>query len=334
MKKITNILTALLMALSLVGCSSDDEPTTREVTLTIPVDIYSSNVEVTSRAAEQGDPGNDVVFEKPLYLYIYACVKESGDTYELLTKTIVPAAENADDSDNKWTLQGKDTNDERWHKDINVTFKMSGELAGNEGDSRVFAIASRDDLSKVLPTTYTSSTTKSTVEAMTLDFASFTSEQLKNIYSTPLGDTKNGVIANNDDVLTCSTVKLYHVAAKVDFTWEVASSLYGTTELASIQCTGLPTTCKIFEPTANPTGTGTSLVLGASTDNPVNAAGMDNKWIGRAYAFMLQPPTDGKINYTVTFGGSASRAAVNGSITPQTLNTTYTGWYRVIATVE
>ncbi len=340
MKKKTNILMALLFALALAACSSDEEATMQEVTLTIPIEIYSSNAEVTSRAASQGDPGNDVVFEQPLYLYVYACVKEKdafgNEDYELLTKTIVPASAGEDNSQDEWTLEEKDTKSELWKKNVDVTFKINKELAGDVGDSRVFAIASRDDLSGKLPADYDDSTPKSTVEAMTLDLSGFTSEQLKNIYSTPLNDTNNGVITSSTNgsvvTLTCSTVRLYHVAAKVDFTWEVASALQPSTELATITCTGLPTTCNVFEPTDNPSGNGTSLVLGTTgAANTVNEA---NKWLGRAYAFMLQPPTDGKINYTVTFGGSASRPAVTTSITPATLNDTYTGWYRVIATVE
>ncbi len=321
------------MAMALTGCSSDDDSATREVTLTIPIEIYSSNAEVTSRAADQGDPGSDVVFEQPLYLYIYACVREKdaygNEGYQLLTKTIVPVASGEDDTPNKWTINDKDTKIEHWQKDVDVTFKINSDITGDEGDSRVFAIASRDDLSGKLPTTYDDETPKSTVQTMTLDLSDFTSEQLKNIYSTPLNDTNNGVITSNSNggitTLACSTVRLYHVAAKVDFMWEVSSSLQSTTELATITCTGLPTTCNIFKPTNNPSGTGTSLVLGAT--GAANAVNAGNKWLGRAYAFMLQPPADGKINYTVTFGGSALRPAITTSITP-------TGWYRIAATVK
>ena len=352
------------LALQLFAACSDDD-TTQEmqtVTMTIPIEVYSSNNEVTSRAASQGDPGNDVVFEQPLYLYVYACVYEkdgSSSSYELLTETIGPAASGEDDSKTKWTLMDEDTKDERWKKNVDVTFKITKEFDGTDNSkvSRVYAIASREDLGsdgkKVLPTDYTSTTAKSTVEAMTLDLSTFTSAQLRDIYSTPLDDTNNGVITSTTNsssssssssgttssnvTLTCSTVRLYHVAAKVDFTWEVASDKQSTTELASITCTGLPTTCKVFEPTNNPTtSTADVLLLGtsSSTSTPVNEVNAGNKWLGRAYAFMLQPPTDGKISYKVTYSGSGNKTATTSSITPATLNTVYTGWYRVVATVE
>ena len=350
MNNIGKMTVGLLMALTLVGCSSDDdEQPGQEVTLTIPIEIYSANPEVQSsdaktRAALPGDPGNDVVFEQPLYLYIYACVGETqngSETYELLYKEFIyPSSTGQDLSPYTWKLEDENTVKERWTKDVDVTFKITEALTD---ESRVFAIASRDDLSskftKKYSATQTGTNLRSDVEAMTLDLSDFTSDQLKDIYSTPLKDDNNGVITittnNNVTTLTCSAVRLYHVAAKVDFTWEVASKIQSTTELASITCIGLPTTCKVFEPTNNPTtNTADVLLLGASADNPVNEVNAGNKWLGRAYAFMLQPPTDGKINYTVKFGGTANRAEKSASIKPTTLNNVFTGWYRVIATVE
>ena len=351
MNNIGKMTVGLLMALTFVGCSSDDdEQPGQEVTLTIPIEIYSANPEVQSSDAKtrvsQGDPGNDVVFKEPLYLYIYACVYEKDGTiltHELLTDTIGPVPSGEDDSKTKWTLKEEDTQDEHWEKNVAVTFKIDKTFDATQGVSRVYAIASRVHLGvggkKVLPTNYNSSTDKSTVEAMTLDLSDFTSDELKDIYSTPLGDTNNGVITsttnNNVTTLTCSAVRLYHVAAKVDFTWEVASKIQSTTELASITCTGLPTTCKVFEPTKNPTtNTADVLLLGASADNPVNEVNAGNKWLGRAYAFMLQPPSPGTISYTVKFGGTPGRNDKSASIKPTKLDDVFTGWYRVIATVE
>ena len=357
MNNIGKMTVGLLMALTLVGCSSDDdEQRGQEVTLTIPIEIYSANPEVQSSDAKtrvsQGDPGNDVVFEQPLYLYIYACVDETQNstaTYELLYKEFIyPSSTVQDYSPYTWKLEDENTVKERWTKDVDVTFKITAELTDQ---SRVFAIASRDDLSSKLPTyqgTQTGAKYLSEVKTMTLDLSTFTSDQLRDIYSTPLGDDNNGVITSttnsNVTTLTCSAVRLYHVAAKVDFTWEVASKIQSTTELASITCTGLPTTCKVFEPTNNPKGNGSCIVLGTSSSSststtpspsdPVNEVNAGNKWLGRAYAFMLQPPTDGKINYTVTFGGTSGRNEKQASITPSTLNDVFTGWYRVIATVE
>ncbi len=338
MKRALHIIFPLL-ALLPMACSTDDGTLeTRVVTLEIPVDIYRANTSTATRAAEQGDPGNDVVFEAPLYLYVYAFVSETGGS-EVLTQTFTYTD---DQTATEWERRDTDTKDERWHKNVRVTFRISSDFNKVLGKNRVYAIASRTDLSGVLPGSMANYTMER-IEAIECDFSAFSSSQLKDIYSTPANDrsspaasTDNGVIMSNNDVLTCSAVKLYHAAAKVDFTWEIPSSLRQTVELQKIECTGLPSKCKIFVPTGNTAGTSSSVVLGEGMDNPSFEVNEGNKWTGRAYAYMLQPPSPGTINYTVTYGGSGLRPQTNGAVTPatDTYSNIYTGWYRVIASVK
>ena len=341
--KLTTIF-PLLALLLFAACSADNDDAKggQEITLNIPIDIYSANASMQSRVG-QGDPGNDVVFKAPLYLYIYAYISENGgSSYELLTQTFTCTD---DETSSTWTKQYENTEQECWRKNVRVTFRLGTTFNNVLGKSRVYAIASRTDLSGVLPTNVSSYPTMTALEGMTLNLDGFTSDQLKDIYSTPANDrstpvasSDNGVIVANNDVLTCSTVKLYHVAAKVDFTWEVPASLRSTVEIAKIACSGLPTTCKVFEPTNNPTGTATSTVIGSAetTPAPANIINDGNKWIGRAYAYMLQPASPGTINYTVTYGGIGARSETTSSITPATAaySNVYTGWYRVIADVK
>ena len=250
------------------------------------------------------------------------------------------------DASGEWTLKDESTTNERWQKNVRVTFKLSSSFYDKLGCSRVFAIASREDISKLLPSDASAAATQfSSLEKFqdyTCNFADIASNDLKDIYSTPYNDqsnpvqsTDNGLIVGADGTLTCSTVKLYHVAAKVDFTWEVPTSLQQTTELASITCTGLPTTCKVFEPTGNPTTATTNcLVLGSSSDSatPITEVNAGNKWLGRAYTYVLQP-SSGTINYTVTYGGTSGKKETTAKFTPASVNNVFTGWYRIIATV-
>ncbi len=340
MKALLSISPLLAFLFALTACSSDEATAPREVTIDVPVDIYTATPSADFRSAQQGDPGNDATLKAPLYLYVYAYVSEnSGSDYEVLVKT-----ETIDEADlaTAWTLQDADTRNERWHKNVRLTFQLARAFNNDIGKSRVYAVASRTPLT-ALPTDVSAYTTTADIEAMTLNLASFTSDQLCDIYSTPARDrstpavsTDNGVIVSNGKSLTCSTVKLYHVAAKADFTWEVASTLRSAVEIAGIECTGLPTTCKVFVPTDNPAGTGTSVVIGSSSQNPANLVNEGNKWIGRATAYVLQPPSPGTIAYNVTFGGTGGRAAHSGTITPSadTYNPTFTGWYRVVADVK
>lgn len=333
----------MLLALAvLAACSSDnDDIATREITLDIPIDIYSADLPPQVRAASQGDPGNDASLKEPLYLYVYAYVSEnSGSSHELLLAKFPET----DGDDIGWELQDEGMRSERWHKTQRVTFTINSTFDQTLGRSRVYAIASRTDLSGILLSDILSKSSKADLEAVTLDMSTLTSDQLKDIYSTPANDqsnpvtsTDNGIIMGNGKSLTCSTVKLYHVAAKVDFTWEVAQELQSTVELKKISCTDIPTTCAIFKPTENPTtATKTAYVLSdQTTDNPAVATTPGNKWLGRACAYMLQPPSPGTINYTVEYGGTASRANTVSSITPDasTYSNVFTGWYRVVADV-
>ena len=349
---IKKITIGLMMAMGLAACSSDPVDNggasgMKTVTLDIPVCIYSSNTEMSSRAASQGDPGNDEEFKAPLYLYIYAYIAEGtdGKSHELLCQTFTSADDT--EASNAWTLKDEGTANERWQKTERVTFTLSSTFYNNLGSSRVFAVASREDLSSLLPKdASTAANTFSEItkfQSYTLDFSKMTGDDLKDVYSTPYNDystpyasTDNGLIVGDDNTLTCSAVKLYHVAAKVDFTWQVPEMLQSTTELASITCTGVPTTCKVFVPTDNPTDNTTScVVLGSKTDTttPVNELTIGNKWLGRAYAYMLQPGT-GAVNYTVTYGGSANKQAASYTFTPSSVNNVFTGWYRVVATVK
>ena len=347
--KLQYILYMAVMAFVLTACSSDngDMPDgKRTVTLTIPVEIYSSNTETsTLLKATQGDPGTTVDFKVPLHLYIYAYIAEGdkGAQNELLTQTFTYADDT--EAGGAWTLKDAGTANERWQKNVRVTFTLSAAFYDELGKSRVFAVASRSDISSLLPKD--AQTAVSTFSALdkfqtyTADFSKINGEDLKDIYTTPYNDhstpyasTDNGLIVGAGNTLTCSVVKLYHVAAKVDFTWQVASDIQKTTELASITCTDVPTTCKLFVPTDNPTtATANCLVLGASADSPAFEVNAGNKWLGRAYAYMLQPAS-GAINYTVTYRGSASKAATTDTFTPASVNNVFTGWYRIVANVK
>ena len=346
--KLKHVICIVATAFALVACSSDNDNMTnaaRTVTLTIPVEIYSGHEEMTdTRAASQGDPGTTVDFKAPLYLYIYAYITEGdGSSHELLAQTFTYNTDT--EASGAWTLKDAGTANERWQKNVRVTFTLSSSFYDELGKSRVFAVASRRDISSLLPNDASAAATvfgtMDSFKSYTLDFSSIKGDELKDIYSTPYNDhttpyasTDNGLIVGADNTLTCSNVKLYHVAAKVDFTWQVASELQNSTAVASITCAGVPTTCKVFEPTANPTTAITNcLVLGAAADNPAFEVNAGNKWLGRAYAYMLQP-ADGSISYTVTYSGSAGKETTSKTFVPASPNTVFTGWYRIVANVK
>ncbi len=178
--------------------------------------------------------------------------------------------------------------------------------------------------------------------------ADWTSKDFRHLYSTPhrhttvdhnsirYGDIQWREKPKDDDGtaaggkgLVSGEVHLYHVAARVDFTWEVPAANQATQSVTSITVTGLPTQCCIFDPTHNPapTGEGGTAIINTTPGN---------KWIGRECVYVLQPnvdaPTEGKIQYTVDKLTGTDPAL---TFTPtQALDPLFTGWYRIIANVE
>ncbi len=175
----------------------------------------------------------------------------------------------------------------------------------------------------------------------------WTSDDYRHLYSSPANhtgvgskDVRYGDIEVQDGTdgnktLVSGEVHLYHAAAKVDFTWEVRSDLQATTKINAVTVTNLPTQCKIFDPTHNPT-TNSNGSIGFTTN-------IGNQWIGRQSVYVLQPsvaaPDDtpagksGIINYTVTKNNTVS-AVKDFEPTNTALSTLYTGWYRILAKVE
>ncbi len=200
-----------------------------------------------------------------------------------------------------------------------------------------------------------SSNPKDKIQTLEIDCSNTTNwpsaklqDYLRDLYSTPLGDDgkaydhangeiyyEPGISGSNTGAVTHAAVRLYHAAAKIDFKWEVASVLQPTTAINSITVKSLPTLCKIFKPTENPTTNTTVYTIGSGSDaNIPIVAG--NQWIGREYFYALQP-AGGAIDYTVTFkalNGSTARAGINTTFTPVAVSDVFTGWYRILATVN
>lgn len=177
------------------------------------------------------------------------------------------------------------------------------------------------------------------VGAIELNCSDWTSADFCDLYSSPTADDgrvdvtglHNGEIVysplkNADTYVVFGDVRVYHAAAKIDYKWEVPADLQDEIAVSKITTTGLPTTCRIFRPTANDEGTKTHII----TTNP------GNKWIGREYFHALQPPT-GKISYTVDFqavNGGTAKGSVSTSFAPGNVHNVFTGWFRINAMIK
>lgn len=345
--------TLIISMLLLVACASDEEERALHTeVLTLPITVCTPTATPLSSPAVRstGDPGIWEPLPAPQYLYVWMV---KGDEVILHTKY-----------ENIATNWQKHTDDPaRW--DCNLHIELSSGIALNNADViQFFFIASRHALDDAW---LTDLTTRSLLEDLTLDLSTWQNASaadhswaLGNLYSTPLAlmadgnsDATAAGIIGSDDRLHNGTytvnkvgrdislanprpTRLYHCAAKADFKWEVANALQPAVSVSTITLNGLPTQLKVFEPTHNPDSpTGSCPLLAAS--NAVNTLTPGNKWLGREYAYVLQPPTttsdsDGKISYDVTFTGG--HTTVSDQTTSPATNPVFTTWYRINADIQ
>ena len=411
-------------AVIITACSNEDTPSATEqqkgnLTFTIPIELTTytasvpfgdtSSTKAAPASRATSDPGYDDELNPPTYLYVFANILLSDDTYAYrYTKCVTSATDwKYINADNELGAATDDPNSEnqysRWRYTGSVTLKLTqitkAQITGTAdapsvselGTSRIYAIASNVDIESQLPDALKAEGTTdmtSTITAVTLNCTTGGSHNtdgsansdagaavswynthtiygdydLRDLYSSPKDDPANATanltaanISNTSGMLyydeansemVCTPVRLYHCAAKVDFTYEIAHDIQSTTAISSITATGLPTTLNVFAPTSNPAPSGTtgatadataattSLILGASASSPVWTLTPSNQWSGRAYAYVLQP-SDGKISYTATFkalDGGTARTSKTSSITYR--DNVFTTWYRINATIE
>lgn len=343
-----------IVALLFVACTGNEdvEGEQQGAVLDIPIAVCESSTpslsEVVSRATT-GDPGLDENLPAPKFLYVWIV---EGDR-------VWYKKYNTDESD--WTAMKDEP--ERWDY-TTFKFELPKGVSFNNGTKiQVYAIAAQHELPDTGFDAITTEGGLSGLSALILDLAGWQNANaaahswaLGNLYSTPLALMGNGnsdavppyikndqlqngtytvrKVGLNISLAENRPTRLYHCAAKADFKWEVASTLQPTVSVQSITLTGLPTQLRVFEPTHNPTTSLTPCILLKASD-AVNPLTPGNKWIGREYAYVLQPPTttsdsDGIIHYNVAFSGGHTTVTTQ---TPAATNPVFTTWYRVNANI-
>lgn len=363
-KKLLSILSLFVAVFFLTACSSDELSSANDefTTVAVPVELCAGQ-SLTQASRGVGDPGYDDSLLPPTNIYAWAYAKTKDGKYSVEFRYL--SVEKTD-----WGFNGVEDANSIYTLPERLSFTFANLSTDAAPIGKIYVVATEKQLSAEdlngmcniftaenyagLITTATGvenikeqeTSPKETLEAMVLNTSSWSSKELRDLYSNPLGDTKqdtengnllNGEIMKSGKKTMVGRIRLYHCAAKVDFKWEVADALRPATSVASITCTGLPTTLKVFAPTKNPAkkfdGTtdntdGSCLVLGTDA-SAVNALTLANQYIGRAYAYVLQPAS-GTVNYKVTFNGRAEKSATTESA-PASIFTT---WYRVVAEVK
>ena len=377
--KLVGVVAALLLMLA--SCSSDevggapDAPGSNAFSVRVSVQTGHDG----TRAP--GDPGEDTMLPAPRYLYVWAIVRYADDADDKRHYRYLAIDTQADQW--KWTPDG-DYPDHRYVLDDLIVFDCGDNRLAPSTEIYVYALASSVSLQDALEShSGLSSYLQESGEISWTDgqslagypFSSLAinnipaslsagtaakqrSDALRDLYGTPVkqvADNHLSVDANGIVDSPGGYVRLYHCAARVDMTWEVAAyddagnvdydktlDLQSKTALKGIELQGLPNSLKVFQPTQNVATGGTyEVALVHSTDDAVGKITPGNQWIGRAVAYVTQPytsgnDTDGKISYGVSFtnpSGGTEKSDVASS-TPSATNTYYTTWYRVNARIK
>ena len=377
--KLVGVVAALLLMLA--SCSSDevggapDAPGSNAFSVRVSVQTGHDG----TRAP--GDPGDDTMLPAPRYLYLWAIVRYESDASDKRHYRYLAIDTQADQW--KWTPDGNYP-DHRYVLDDLIVFDCGDNRLAPRSKIYIYAIASRVSLDNALSNhSSLSSYLNESGEISWTDgqeladypFSSLAinnipaslsagtaakqrSDALRDLYGTPVhqvADNQLSVDANGIVDSPGGTIRLYHCAARVDVTWEVAAyddagnvdydktlDLQSTTALKGIELQGLPKSLKVFQPTQNEATGGTyDALLAHSTVDAVSKITPGNQWIGRAVAYVTQPytsgyRTDGKIGYRVSFSnpsGGTEKSDVTSS-TPSATNTYYTTWYRVNARIK
>ena len=376
--KLVGVVVALLLMLA--SCSSDEVGGAPEApgSNAFSVSVCVQTGHDGTRAP--GDPGEDTMLPAPSYLYLWAIVRYEADATDKRHYRYLAIDTQADQW--KWTPDG-DYPDHRYVLDDLIVFDCGDNRLAPGSKIYIYAIASRVSLNDALSNhsslssylnesgeiswtdgqelaryPFSSLAINNIPASLSAGTAAEQSDALRDLYGTPVqqvADNQLSVDANGIVDSPGGYVRLYHCAARVDMTWEVAAyddagnvdydktlDLQSTTALKGILLQGLPTSLKVFQPTKNETTGGTyEVALVHSTGDAVGKITPGNQWIGRAVAYVTQPytsgnGTDGKISYGVSFTnplGGTEKSDVTSS-TPSATNTYYTTWYRVNARIK
>lgn len=378
--KLVGVVAALLLILA--SCSSDEVGGAPEAPASNAFSVRVSVQTGHDGTRAPGDPGDDTMLPAPRYLYLWAIVRYESDASDKRHYRYLAIDTQADQW--KWTPDGNYP-DHRYVLDDLIVFDCGDNRLAPRSKIYIYAIASRVSLDNVLSNhSSLSSYLNESGEISWTDgqeladypFSSLAinnipaslsagtvtakqrSDALRDLYGTPVhqvADNQLSVDANGIVDSPGGTIRLYHCAARVDVTWEVAAyddagnvdydktlDLQSTTALEGILLQGLPNSLKVFQPTQNVATGGTyDALLAHSTVDAVSKITPGNQWIGRAVAYVTQPytsgyRTDGKIGYRVSFSnpsGGTPKAEV-ATTTPSATNTIYTTWYRVNARIK
>lgn len=296
-------MAAALLWTGCEGRNDIDSELRNPFTLSICLPVEETYASAGGPRRVMGDPGTTERFELPNYVYIIIMKKAAGDPgwtlWQVLSRTL---------GEGDWTKKRyggvlPTAGDSIFEYKQEIDLLLSSE----KFDGRVYAIASAVELNFNRTLNSTGLTSLSDVETLTFNSgASGIQENLQHIYSTPYnykpdGENYYGSFDKAQKVPHVSLL-LYHVAAKVDITWNVADSArVKAPGVTPIRLTSMKA-CKLFNGNAycfkpmknvydsdDPLASGAEVSIVTPTDEGL-------WWEGRSYFYTI-PYTTTKTDY-------------------------------------
>ena len=297
---------SILLALTFLNGCTDEDALRNAVQ--IPVSLYIP-ADVMETRALPGDPGSYEQFNQPEHLYLYLVFNKQSKTqiYTIERKL-----------DQGWEKIEHINGDPiyRYRGSLNIYMVQDEPCLS----ARVYAAVSSTPL-----TLQVDRTSEETIENATFTLTDENIQSLQDIYSTPynLMETVNnvkqyyGTIKDINSAVPHVDLILYHVAAKVDFIWNVADDKQSDIRLTDkITVNGLSRTGYLFRPNENGTPQVTEIY---SNDIPIH---IGNQWDGRAYFYAI-PYSDGTY-YPLTLNIKAkNKTGIENTKTDVQLNILY-----------
>ena len=297
-----------VVALLVASCSSHDDDNVPMQTVTMPIklSIPAEGFGDPTRATEAGDPGTFETFKLPQYLYVFLYSEYVEGTTTIPTviykKIDLTAGSNSKDDKQLYVSQ-------YWEKvkaangDSLYTYNgdLSIDLPLQRTTGKVYVAASYFDLTS--GNAYLSTTDLTSEDDIKNVCFTVKDEALRNtlqdVYSTPYNYKINneyyGTLKDYSSKVPRIDMVLYHVAARVDISWNVAAD----TEAATLDLQkelkitfqeprkNFQTNCLLFRPMENV----------VESDNPWPSSGYDlsklitmnqgNQWYGRQVYYMI-----------------------------------------------
>ena len=313
--RITYILMAVA-ALLVASCSSHDDDSVPMQTVTMPIKlaIPAEGFGDPTRATEAGDPGTFETFKLPQYLYVFLYSEyDDGNTKipTVIYKKIDLTAGSGSEDDKQpyvskyWTKVKADNGDSLY----TYNGDLSIDLPLQRTTGRVYVAASYWDLESgetefktndgKSPSALTSEEDIKNL-CFTIGDADFRST-IQDLYSTPYNYKINneneyyGTLKDYSSKVPRIDMVLYHVAARVDISWNVAAGTEAETlELQKqLRITfqeprkNYQTNCLLFRPMENEVQAANPWPSESYDLNKLITMNQGNHWYGRQVYYMI-----------------------------------------------